>query len=305
MAVTDYTIRDLFNDFGTTERCLTFIKERRFPDGIPCPKCERVTPHYLVASRRAFSCQHCGSQTSPTKGTIFARSRVPLPDWFYTIFQFAKTRTGIAAKQIEREIGVSYPTALRMCNAIREVLEQRLDEKMTGTVEVDETYMGNSRRYFGRKRKPGRGAGKPPVFGMVERGGRVVAVAVPNVKRVTVFPIIKAGVEEGTEIHSDEYPVYITLSKEGYGHVTVTHKTREYVRYRRDGSPIHTNTLEGFWSYPKNATKGVHRGVSAHKLQGYLNEYAFRYSHRHDEGPLFFTLLSRLLPPASPNALAP
>ena len=199
-------------------------------------------------------------------------------------------------------MGVSYPTALRMCNKIREALEEKPTEQLSGTVEIDETYMGNSRRYFGRKRKPGRGAGKPPVFGIVERGGKVYAVAVPNVKRETVFPIINEHVEKGTEIHTDEYGVYKTLKGEGFGHVTVTHKTREYVRYREDGSPIHTNTLEGFWSFPKNATKGVHRGVSAHKLQGYLNEYNFRYSHRDDEQPMFFTMMDRILPPVPPPA---
>ncbi len=140
---------------------------------------------------------------------------------------------------------------------------------------------------------------------MVERGGKVIALAVPNVKRDTVFPLINRHVEQGTEIHSDEYPVYIPLAKEGFRHVRVRHKGREYVRYRDGDTPIHTNTLEGFWSYPKNAVNGVHRGVSAHKLQGYLNEYAFRYSHRKDEGPMFFTLMDRILQgPVRPSSQA-
>jgi len=99
---------------------------------------------------------------------------VKLFDWFYVVFQFAMTRTGVAAKQIERELGISYPTALRMCNLIRTRLEE-VPEMMTTKVECDETYLGNSRRYFGRKRKRGRGADKRPVFGIIERGGAVVA----------------------------------------------------------------------------------------------------------------------------------
>jgi transposase-like protein len=301
-----YTLHDFIRDFYTPEQCLDFLARLRWPDGVFCAKCARVTKHHLRPSQKAFACQFCGTLRTPTKGTPFHGSKIALPNWFYVVFQFAKTRTGIAAKQIERELGISYPTALRMCNAIRAALGEAPPEKLSGTVEADETYMGNSRRYFGRKRKPGRGAGKPPVFGIVERGGRVHAVTVPNVKRETVFPIIKAHVQEGTEIHTDEYAVYKTLSGEGYGHVRVKHKTREYVRYREDGSPIHTNTLEGFWSYPKNAVNGVHRGVSAHKLQGYLNEYAFRYSHRKDEEPMFFTVLRRLAPVEAPVApLAP
>lgn len=294
-AMTHYTLTDYLRDFSTVRACLEFLKCQRWPEGIPCRKCGRATRHHFIVSRKAFSCQHCGSQTSPTKGTIFSRSNVPLPDWFYVVFQFAATRTGITSKQIERELGVSYPTALRMCNLVREAMAEGTIEKLTGEVEVDETYMGNSRRYYGRKRKRGRGTDKPPVFGMVERGGRIVAMTVPNCKRKTVFPIIKEHVEEGTEIHSDEFPVYNTLGKEGYSHVSVKHKERQYVQYREGRSPIHTNTLEGFWSYPKNATKGVHRGVSAHKLQGYLNEYTFRRSHRNDEQPMFLTLMDQIL----------
>lgn len=168
------------------------------------------------------------------------------------IFQFAKTRTGIAAKQIEREIGVSYPTALRMCNAIRKRLDE-VPDKLAGKVEVDETYMGNSRRYFGRKR--GHGADKRPVFRIVERGGKVVARVVPNCQRDTVMPIIKEHVEEGSELFTDEFVIYDTLSDEGYQHDRVKHGNREYVKYRGDGEEVHTDEMEGFWSYPKNAQR--------------------------------------------------
>lgn len=291
-----FTLRDLFNEFGTTEQCLAFIKKQRFPNGIVCSKCERITRHYLRSDRKAYSCQHCGTLEYVTKGTVFQGTRVPLFDWFYVIFQFAKTRTGIAAKQIERELGVSYPTALRMCNAIRERLDETPD-KFDGVVEMDETYMGNSRRYMRGKRKRGRGTDKNPVFGIVERGGKVVAKVVDNCKRDTLMPIIKEAVEQGAEVYTDEFAVYNTLSDEGYVHDTVKHGDRQYVKYREDGARVHTNSVEGFWSYPKNATKGVHRGVSNHKLQGYVNEYAFRTSHRNDEKPMFFTLMNQLLPP--------
>jgi len=217
---------------------------------------------------------------------------VPLPDWFYVIFQFSKTKTGIAAKQIQRELGVSYPTALRMCNTLRGALDETPD-MMTTKVECDETYLGNSRRYFGRKRKRGRGADKRPVFGIIERGGAVVAKVVPNCQRDTLLPIIKEHVEEGSEVFTDEFSVYATLGDEGYKHDTVNHGSGQYVKYRDDGEKVHTNEMEGFWSYPKNAIKGVHRGVSDRHLQGYVNEYAFRQSHRNDEIPMFFTMLAR------------
>ena len=295
MARDTFTLHDFLRDFYTTEQCLQFLAKLRWPDGTPCKKCKQVTKHYLRIEKHAYACGVCGTTTTPTKGTPFYRSNVRLSDWFWVVFQFSKTRTGITAKQIERELGVSYKTALRMCNKVRACMEVT-PEQMTNTVECDETYMGNSRRYFGRKRKRGRGADKRPVFGIVERGGKVVARVVPNCKRDTVLPIIKEHVAEGGEVFTDEFSIYKTLSDEGYQHDTVCHKDGQYVKYRADGEKVHTNEMEGFWSYPKNAIKGVHRGVSDRHLQGYVNEYSFRQSHRNDEEEMFFTILRQLVP---------
>lgn len=286
-----YSIRDLFRDFGTTTQCLMFIAQRRWPNGLECRKCERVTRHHLCISRRTVACQHCGSQVSPTAGTIFHSSNVPLPDWFYVVFQFAKTKTGIAAKQIQRELDVSYPTALRMCKLIRACLKEE-KERFKGVVEVDETYMGNKRKWHNKR---GRGTSKQAVFGIVEKGGGVIAEVVPNTKRETVIPILEDAVEPTVEVQTDEYSVYKVLPKMGYRHDTVKHKERQYVKYRADGTTCHLQAIEGFWSYPKNAIKGVHRGVSDRHLQGYIDEYTFRYSHRKDDEPMFFTMLDRVL----------
>ena len=189
-----------------------------------------------------------------------------------------------------------------MMNAVRSCLEE--EHKLSGTVELDETYMGNSARYARGKRKRGRGTMKAPIFGAVERGGAVVAKVVPDTKRDTVMPIVRESVERYSEVYTDEYAIYNTLDEEGYLHDTVCHGAGQYVKYRKeiadDGTyettEVHTNSVEGFWSYPKIATKGVHRGVSDHKLQGYLNEYTFRHSHRNDEEPMFFAMFKKIVP---------
>lgn len=108
------TYAHLLDTFGTNQQCLAHLARLRWPDGIRCETCQRTTRHHLIASRKCYSCQDCGTQVYPTAGTIFENSKVPLPDWFYVIFQLSKTKTGIPAKQIQRELGVSYPTALRM-----------------------------------------------------------------------------------------------------------------------------------------------------------------------------------------------
>lgn len=299
--MSEITLRDFVGRFGTNAQCLDFIRRQRWPDGIPCMKCERVTGHHLIADRKCFSCQECGSHVHPTAGTLFHKSRVPLPDWFYVIWQFGKTRAGFSAKQVQREIGVSYPTALRMCNLIRERLGET--PTLSGVVEADECYIGGRPRYRGVSKR-GRGTRKIPVVGAVERGGKVSVRAVDTVSRATVLPFLTERIEEGTEVYTDELNVYDVLPDHGYSHENVKHKDKEYVRYTDDGRSIHTNTLEGFWSYPKSAILRIHRGVSRRKLQGYLDEHTFRYNHRNDDGGLFGAMMDRATTPLTPSQAA-
>lgn len=298
---TKYTLRDLLRDFGTVEQCLEFMRERRFPDGIRCRKCRRLTGHRLRLSHKAYACNRCGTMISPTKDTIFHRSKIGLPDWFLVIYTMAQTRTGIAAAQIERQLGIGYKAALRMCNKIRSCLEE--DHFLAGTCEIDETYVGGKPRRTGFSKR-GRGTNKQPVFAMVERGGRAVARVVPNVQRDTLFPIILDTVEEGTTINSDEFNVYATLNEFGYEHKTIHHKKKQYARIDEEGDLVTTNSCEGFFQSPKGAIRSVHRGVSRQHMQGYWNEYAFRYSHRNDEQHMFFAILDQVVQAESSSLAA-
>jgi len=159
------------------------------------------------------------------------------------------------------------------------------DESLSGTVEMDETYVGGKRR--GRTGRPGEGdKTKTPVFGMVARQGQVVAMTVPNVKRATVMPHIIKRVLPSSTVYTDEYAVYKSLPREGYTHDTVEHGAGVYV-----SGDVHTNTIEGFWSLVKRGISGTHHSVSSKYLQGYLNEYAWRYNFREADGPAQFGLL--------------
>lgn len=289
-------LRDFLANFGTVELCLDFLRRKRWPDGITCRKCNRVTGHHLLIERKCYSCQECGTHVHPTAGTIFHKSRVPLPDWFFVIWQFSKTRAGFSAKQIEREIGVSYPTALRMCNLIR----SRLGETPTldGVCEADETFIGGRPRIRGINKR-GRGTRKVPVVGVVQRGGKVAVRVVERVRIGTVIPFIREHVAEGATVYTDELNIYDRLPKHGYQHGKVLHKQRQYARRDDDGANVHTNHLEGFWSYPKSAILRIHRGVSRRHLQGYLNEHTFRYNHRKGEEGIFGAMLTRVAAPVT------
>lgn len=160
-----YTLRQFMREFSDEAACLEWLKNRRWPNGIHCGKCGHVTKHHLVTSRKSYSCQECGHHVHPTANTIFHKSSTSLTQWFYAVFLMASTRCGISAKQVERELGVTYKTAWRMCSLIRDRLADGSDpfSDGNGDVEADETYVGG--KAPGGKR--GRGADKKTaVFGM-------------------------------------------------------------------------------------------------------------------------------------------
>src|SRR5438552_19200782 len=145
----------------------------KYPDGVFCPKCQKITKHYREKARPSWSCEFCGHRVHPMVGTIFEDSATSLRLWFYAIYLMASTRCGISAKQLERELGVTYKTAWRMFHPIRNEVMTQGDGQFGGKVEMDETYVGGRKRggITGRSRL-GQDS-KVPVFGMVERDGRV------------------------------------------------------------------------------------------------------------------------------------
>jgi len=279
-----YTVTQFNQDFPNNDTCLEWLKNHLYPDGIYCPICKTVTKHHKIASRPSYSCDYCGHHVHPTVGTIFEKSTTPLRLWFHAIYLMSSTRCGISAKQIERETGVTYKTAWRMFKQIRTLLNEDI-KPFTGEVEVDETYIGGK-----RKGKRGRGAeGKTAVVGAVQRKGKVVAKAVPHVKRSTLVPFMAKQVDRNAILYTDEFPAYDHMTRLGYKHLRIEHSAKIYTR-----GNVHTNSIEGFWSLVKRGISGVYHAVSPKYLQSYLDEYTFRYNHRKDEGAMFKTVLHQI-----------
>jgi transposase-like protein len=280
-----YTIRDFEKQFPNDDACLDFIFRARWPKGVTCEKCQKATPHYRITGRKVYSCQFCGTQVAPTADTIFHKSETPLRSWFYAIFLVASTRTGVSAKQLQRELGVTYKTAWRIMSQVRTLMEQD-SPFLFGTVEADETYIGGK-----RPGKRGRGAaGKSVVFGMVNRDtGEAVAQVVPNVKAKTLLPIIEQHVSQTSTIHTDELMSYQRLTMMGYKHEAVIHAARQYVH-----GTAHVNNVEALWSNVKRGIDGVHHSVSPQHLQSYLDSYVFRYNNRRQETPMFSLMLNQI-----------
>lgn len=271
------TVRQFFEQFPDDDACLAHLFNVRFGQGHVCDRCGRSAKWYPIKAERAYSCQWCGNHLHPTVGTLFEKSRTSLQDWFYVIFKFTKTRHGVSAKEVQRELGVTYKTAWRMCHEIRKHLAEIDGEDPLGgngqTVEIDETLVGGRRK--GGKR--GRGApGKTIVMGMLERGGNVMAKVVPNVQRVTLHTVIEANVAKGATIHTDELGSYDGLAKKGYQHATVNHSAREYV----SENGVTVNALENFWRHLKCSIKGTHISVSGKHLELYVKEFEWRFNRR-------------------------
>jgi transposase len=288
-----FTLKDFQAKFPDDATCLEWLRNYLYPDGMFCKKCQQVTKHHRVVSRPSYSCDNCGHHVHPTADTIFHKSPTPLTTWFYAIYLMSSTRCGISAKQIERETGVTYKTAWRMFKKIREMLTE--DIKIGGGgVEMDECYVGGlaKNKHYGKRGGVGRSADtKAPVFGMVERGGSVIAQVTPDAKVSTVFPIIAERVLPATTVYTDCYTTYDHVSKmpQKYVHHRINHSEKIYVM-----GHVHTNTIEGFWSLLKRGIAGVYHSVSKKYLQSYLDEYTFRYNRRFDTQPMFTSFMHQI-----------
>jgi transposase len=270
------TLRQFQDRFPTEDSCLDHLFQVRYA-GTDCPKCGRPVKYTRVKGRRSYQCQWCANNLYPTAGTPFDRTRTSLRDWFYVMFLFTTTRNGVAAKRVEREIGVTYKTAWRMCHEVRKYMAALdSDDPLGGPgeiVEIDETLIGGA--VHGQGHGPHM-ANKTLVLGMVERDGELVTRVVPDNRAFTLMPMVSAQVLPGTTIHTDRHKSYQYLNRRGYQHDTVNHGAGEYV----SPTGCTVNTIEGFWAMLKRGINGTHIHVSAKHLPKYLGEFEYRWNMR-------------------------
>lgn len=272
MAKKGLTIKEFNERFPNEDACLTHLMRTRFGERLTCFKCQKQATYYRVSTRKSFVCEHCGYQVYPMAGTPFESTRTPLRDWFFVMFLFCTTRNGVAAKEVQRQLGVTYKTAWRMCNLIRKYMGYVDGDFPIGgpgkTVEADETFIGG-------KDKAGKDD-KAVVFGVVERGGDVVTKHVVARTKHHIVPQIVTFVKPGSKLYTDEGSAFKLLTeKYGYDHQMVDHSAKEYVR-----GDVHTNSIEGFWANVKRGISGTHVWVSKKHLQTYLHEFEYRHNLR-------------------------
>jgi transposase len=276
-----FSIKQFNTRFPDDAACLEEIKQLRFGDCLACPKCSKENKFYRVTGRSAYACSFCGHHIYPLKGSIFDHSSTELKLWFYAIYLMAQTRAGISAKQLERELGVTYKTAWRMFNHIRQLMASG-SNMLTGEVEVDEVYFHPDTH----KRSSAKAHNSQIVFGMVERQGRAMVKHVKSSGVRVLSKEIKRGIDDRATIYSDTYGSYKHLTKAGYLHLNINHSKQEYVNGIR-----HTQNVENLWSNIKRGITGVYRHVDTKYLQAYVDEYAFRYSNRKAQPKYMFDLI--------------
>lgn len=279
------TIRGFFQRFHNDDVCLDHIMNIRYGMRHTCHNCGVIDASFhRVSGRRSYACAHCGSHLYPCVGTIFEDSRTSLQVWFYAIYLFVITRHGVSAKELQRQLGVTYKTAWRMGHKIRELTNKAdFHAKLVGHIEVDETYVGGK-----KPGKRGRGAeGKTIVVGLKERSGVIRTEVVNDVKAHTLKPIIMRNVEDASIISTDELRSYNGLDALGYEHGQVKHGENEFV-----SGIHHVNNVESFWKLFKQSISSTHIHISKKYAQLYLSEFSFRSNHRHLKNAMFDLLIA-------------
>lgn len=287
------TIKNFNKIFPNDETCLHTVFLNRYGHLENCPVCKSKFSYHKVTDRKCYACAYCANQISPLADTIFHKSSTELKNWFYTIFLFSSSKNGVAAKELQRQLGVTYKCAWRMAHQVRKLFEENVN-LLSNIVEMDETYIGGkeSNKHKDKRTPDNQGRSlktKAAVLGAAERQGPIIAKVVTDTKSSTIKPFIREHIKIQSEIKTDEYIAYNGIKNMDYTHDTCDHSKKQYVK-----GDAHTNNLEGFWSQLKRSIHGTYHFVSPKHLQSYVNEFAFRYNRRNTITPMFYSIVSQV-----------
>ena len=285
------TLQEAIIYFADPDRCLKFMVEIRWPDGVKCPTCGSKEVTFL-STRRVWKCknQHAKQQFSAKVGTVFEDSPIGLDKWFTAIWLVANCKNGVSSYEIARDLHVTQKTAWFMDHRIRLAMQTGSFEKVSGEFEVDESFIGGLARNMHKNKKAKitgtGGAGKAIVMGLLDRKTKKIRLRhVPNTQRETLQGVVREYIEGGSYVYSDAWVAYNGLERE-YIHQVIDH-AEKYV----DGN-VHTNGIENFWSLLKRGLKGTYISVEPFHLFRYLDEQAFRFNERkQNDGGRFVTAM--------------
>ncbi len=273
----------LIERFHNEDACRTLLEQLRWPNGIACSRCGSLTIS-RIHKRNQFDCDSCRYQFSVTSGTVLQDSKLPLWKWFLATYIICESKKGVSANQLSRVLGTTYRTSWHLSHRIRHAMGEVQQESLSGTVEVDETWVGGKPRHRQGEMprdQHGRILRDPIerqtiVLGAIERGGQVRLQVARNRARPELHAFINRHIVDAAEaIYTDDWKPYRGIADKDTRHETVNHSRREYVR-----GNVHTNTIENVWSLMHRSIVGSYHKLSVKHLPAYLDEIEFRFNNR-------------------------
>lgn len=280
-----YGLRELKSEFPNDDACLEYIF-----DSLHTRECSCGGHYSRLPGRKQFQCSKCRFQIAPMAGTIFEKSTTPLTLWFHAILVFSNAKSGISAKQMERELNVTYKTAWRILHLIRSCLTQDDTTKLTGIVESDEAFFG------GRKESKKRMQNKTRVMTAIQREGKTRAKVVPDLTYDTTYKFLQTNVKKASRLYTDS--AHRFPKKRGYTRESVNHTRKEWARKLPNGNVVHVNNVESFNGHVKRSIRGVYKSVSQAYFQEYLDSFVWHRNNRHNDNLRFGALLSEIVRPS-------
>jgi transposase-like protein len=266
----DMNLGELIAKFSSDDKCRAYLEALRWTDGAACPRCASAAS--AIKDRPQYDCDACHYQFSVTTGTVLNDTHLPLWKWFAATYLMIEAKKGVSANQLKRTLKVHYKTAWYLCHRIREAMREVNPMPLSGTVEIDETWIGGKRRHVGS----GYTGNKTMVMGAVQRDGAIRLRIEERRDAPTLQGFVTDHcVDETERIYTDEHSSYIGIGDEDTIHESVNHSAEEWVR-----GDVHTNSVEGVWSLFKRAVVGSYHQVSAKHLDRYLDEFQFRFNGR-------------------------
>jgi transposase-like protein len=263
-------------------RAVVFLEKERWGDIPCCPRCGDTNVYMMMTGETRnkdyrWRCRGCKQMYTVRTGTPLEETRLPLKIWIYAIWKAASSKKGFSALQLAREMEITHKSALFVLRRIRHGLGEVDPPKLTGTVEVDEVYLGGRPRYP-NVQKRGRGADKMPVVGMVQRDGDVRFRAMNRITAGNLNRVIQENADHTCRLITDDLNIYRPIGRKfAGGHGIVHHSAKEYVKW---GTDIHSNTIEGVFSLIQRGLMGTFHSITRKHLPNYLNEFQFRWNTR-------------------------